>query len=66
MPITYSSDLYYTIALLLVTGGLIFMIDVKSYQTDGNKKEEKASRFLAWFNIVLAVSLSLASLVFTL
>lgn len=43
----------YAIALWLITGLIILMLDVKGYRKLGQTREMKVSIFLGWFNLVL-------------
>ncbi|MGO4497407.1 CLC_0170 family protein [Paenibacillus sp. 2RAB27] len=45
----------YTVLLLLVSGLLVLVFDVKNYTKANMLKEKKAALFAGWFNISLGV-----------
>ncbi|WP_397373063.1 CLC_0170 family protein [Paenibacillus sp. PAMC21692] len=50
----FTSYVNYAIPLWLVSGLLILSLDIKYFELAKKNKEKKVSRFLGWFNIVLA------------
>jgi uncharacterized membrane protein len=47
--------LNFTVYLLLLTGVLMLVFDVKGYELSNMDKERKAARFLGWMNVALSV-----------
>ncbi len=45
----------YMVMLLGMSGILILVFDVKAYSLAKMKKEEKAARYIGWFNVSLAI-----------
>jgi uncharacterized protein with PQ loop repeat len=45
----------YAITLWLVSGILILVLDVKSYEFAAMYKEKKIARVLGWFNIIFGI-----------
>ena len=56
------SYLNFAILLLMLSGGLILLTDVKGFKLAGLIKEFKVSRFLGWFNIITGIVLIFAKL----
>ncbi|NOV02112.1 CLC_0170 family protein [Paenibacillus planticolens] len=46
---------YYTILLLLISGGLVLIFDVKIYKQASMLKEKKGATIAGWLNISLGV-----------
>jgi uncharacterized membrane protein len=57
----FSSYMSYAIPLWFVSGLLILILDIKYYELAKKNKEKKVSRFLGWFNIILASLLYVGS-----
>ncbi|MBP1914518.1 CLC_0170 family protein [Lederbergia galactosidilytica] len=55
---------YYLISLLILTGIIILLLDVKSYSRNNQKKEKKVALFLGWGNIVLGSAFYIVSWVY--
>ncbi|MEK3886500.1 CLC_0170 family protein [Bacillus sp. FSL K6-3431] len=51
----------YIIVLLIITGILILLLDVKAFNEAKMKKEKKFSQFLGWINITIGVGLFVAN-----
>lgn len=45
---------YYTVLLLLITGTLVLLFDVKRYTKAKMNKEKKGALFVGWLNVSLA------------
>lgn len=54
----------YTVLLLLISGLLVLVFDVKIYTKANNLREKKAAIFAGWFNICLGVLSYLGYLVY--
>lgn len=46
----------FTVFIMLLVGILNLRIDVKVYRAGNQKREEKTSRFMGWFNIAAAAA----------
>lgn len=58
---TFTSYFTYAIPLWLMSGLLILALDIKYYELARKNREKKVSRYLGWFNIVLACLLFVGS-----
>ncbi len=54
----------YIIVLLLLTGGLILLFDVRDYAASGMFKEKQSALFMGWGNIVLGILLFIGNWVY--
>jgi len=56
--------LNYTVFLLVVTGILILLFDVKGYKLEKMKKEAKVSKYIGWVNVVLGLAVFISNWVY--
>ena len=54
----------YLIIILLVTGILLLLTDVKAYKNSGLKKERKVTLILGWTNLSLSIILTLTAWIY--
>ncbi|MGO4544667.1 CLC_0170 family protein [Paenibacillus sp. 2TAB23] len=57
------SYLNYVILLCLLSGILILVIDVRSFEIAGLNKERKVSKYLGWFSILIGSILFMAEII---
>ncbi|MEH6948094.1 CLC_0170 family protein [Bacillus sp. JJ634] len=54
----------YLISILLVTGILLLLTDVKAYKNAGLKKERKITLILGWTHLSLSIILTLTAWIY--
>ncbi|HLU22374.1 CLC_0170 family protein [Lederbergia graminis] len=55
---------YYLIFLLILTGVMMMIVDVKAYNKAKMKREKKYAKILGWVNIILGVMIYIANLTY--